>query len=183
MSLPKELHQAAEQGDTAEMLRLLDQQAPDVHRAFASSYLGELALEGQIEVIKYLHHQGMVLDARDEHGATILYYAAVGRNIALMQYLQEEGADINVKDESGSTLLHVAALRGDLALVKYLCEQGISVNVANNNGHTALYLSSLADMVRGRDDTLDTPGEDRKIIAYLQQQGGILEAFDQEEKQ
>lgn len=182
MALPHALHQAFEQKDVAEMLSLLEQLPLDMLQPFADSYLPQIAFEGYESVIKYLHQYEMVLEARDDTGATTLHYAVLGGHLALVQYLHEEGADIHARDKDGTTLLHAAAICGDLAIVKYFCEQGLEVNAVNVNGHTALHLVVVTGMLRERTEPTYIAKEEHKIIAYLQEQGADMEIADKAEQ-
>lgn len=178
MALPHALHQAFEQKDVAGMLSLLEQLPADILQSFARSYLPQIAFEGYELVIKYLHHHEMVLGARDDTGATVLHYAALGGHLKIVQFLHQEGADMHAKDKDDTTLLHAAAIYGKLATVKYLCEHDISINAVNINEHTALHLVVVTGMLRERADLTYTATEEHEIIAYLQQQGGDLEIAD-----
>lgn len=139
MYIPKQLRKAAEQGDIGLIQQILSQHDAPLHQAFAKSYLRQLAFEGHLELIKYLHKQGVGMDVSDKTGATVLHYAALGGHLKLVKYLHKQGAAINASDKTGRTVLHAAALHGDLALVQYLHKHGVAVNATDINGRTALH--------------------------------------------
>lgn len=180
MKVSQKLHQAVESGNIEAIRSLVEELPFDALQSFADGYLFILAFEGYESIIRYLHGHKMVLGARDETGATVLHYAALGGHLELVQCLHQEGGDIHTRSNEGKTLLHAAAIYGSLSLIKYFCEHGVSVHAVSNNGHTALHLVAVAGMLREGADPHYIAAEEHEAIAYLQQQGGDLEAADKD---
>ncbi|KAM0723355.1 hypothetical protein Q7P37_000341 [Cladosporium fusiforme] len=102
-------------------------------------------------VVDVLLAGGADIDARDEHGRTLLileigdpeewHRHARGRP-EVTQTLLHLGATIEARDNSGETALHKAAHGGKAELVRILLDQGLGADMRNNEGTTALHLAS-----------------------------------------
>lgn len=78
------------------------------------------------------------INAKDEHGRTMLHLFASNNSSILVETLLNKGADINARDASGATPLHFAVLSGNIDIAKLLIFKGAKVNQVDNNANTAL---------------------------------------------
>ena len=100
----------------------------------------EAAREGNVEAIKeMLKEPGAKVDARDEHGYTLLNYAAMYGNVDVIKVLVEAGADLNAMDKEGWLPLHHAARKGHVEAIKVLLKEGADVNAVDKDGVTPLH--------------------------------------------
>lgn len=85
IQVSKASHQAAAQGNSADMLRLLAQTEPHLHQAFAKAYLPQqLGFAGLLSVIKYLEKHEDGYSGRVRHHCEnehLLYWVAYKRKI------------------------------------------------------------------------------------------------------
>jgi Ankyrin repeats (3 copies) len=70
--------------------------------------LHRAALNGREAAVRLLLEKEADVDARDEHGWTVLYWSAWDGHEATVRLLLEKGADIDARDEHGRTALHWA---------------------------------------------------------------------------
>ncbi|MGA7412046.1 MAG: ankyrin repeat domain-containing protein [Bryobacteraceae bacterium] len=91
---------------------------------------------GDMSEVQNLLRQGADLNARDEHGATPLMYAAQYSTAECMKLLLDKGANPNAKNKFGATALIWGA--HDAAKVRILIASGVDVNAQANSGRTAL---------------------------------------------
>ena len=116
---------------------------------------------------------GARIDARDEDGATPLFFA----NVESAKALIAAGADamvrdregnvplhrnanpellapgVNVRNTAGLTPLHYAALAGNLDAVTWLLGQGADAKAQNNNRDTVAFRLGVQSLWAGRADT------------------------------
>ena len=92
--------------------------------------------------------------ATDEHGRTVLHYAAVSdhRKPDLVGRMIERGADVNARDAYGRTALHYTSTRLSwgrrnwyLSLPAILISGGADVNARDNEGLTTLHYAAMHD--------------------------------------
>lgn len=74
--------------------------------------------------------QACAIDARDKHGHTLLFNAAMGGNQALVKELIAHGANVNDADQVGWTPLHAAVSRGGVEVVEFLLRCGADIKTA-----------------------------------------------------
>ena len=64
------------------------------------------ALQGHVEVVKYLcHHGAKFIDVSDNHGRTPVYAATQRGHTSIIKELYSLGADITIPDDIGRTPL------------------------------------------------------------------------------
>jgi ankyrin repeat protein len=81
--------------------------------------------------IEWCHRSGSCnLDARNEHGETVLFNAIAAKRTELVKLLLDAGASANVADNAGSTPIFVAVLTGNLDVVKALIAAGAITSVS-----------------------------------------------------
>ena len=81
--------------------------------------------------------RGGDIDAQDEHGKTILWYAFDEFRFDVAEILIASGADLNFRDKNGKTLLH--HFGSNLASFSLLAKNGMKLNVKDKSGHSELF--------------------------------------------
>eukprot|EP00966_Prymnesium_polylepis_P090332 2091899-Prymnesium_polylepis.1 len=90
--------------------------------------------EGHLSVVKWLHHEGVALNARNgDGGGMALHDACHGGHIAIAQWLHHAGASIDTVDDEGMQPLHHACECGHLQVVQWLCDLGASLDVIDRD--------------------------------------------------
>lgn len=155
-------------GDLATVRALLEE-SPELLEAASSQ--DETAIQaathtGQTPIIEYLLSQGATLDictasflgreeevrtmldedpeqvrAQGAHGLPLLYFPALGGNLAIARLLAERGASVN-GGEGLSTPLHAAAMTGRLEMARWLVEQGASKQAKDYSGKTPVEVAA-----------------------------------------
>ena len=95
-----ELHDAAEAGDTDEIIRLI-KAGSDVNatNGFGMVPLTSATMLGHTETVRALIEQGADVDATGEMGMTPLAFATILGHTEIARILTEQGADVKAVDE------------------------------------------------------------------------------------
>ncbi|MGI9338574.1 MAG: ankyrin repeat domain-containing protein [Gammaproteobacteria bacterium] len=135
------LHQAAENGDVAEVKRLIDGGA-DVNTKSKKGWtpLHRAAIGGQTEIALALIKAGADIGTKDNDGFTPLHYAAWKNQAETAFALVKAGANIGAKDNDGLTPLHLAAVTGKTETALALIKAGADIE-AKAKGFTPLHLA------------------------------------------
>lgn len=136
------LHEAAKQGDAAEVEALLSQGA----KVNAKDKDGNTALHyaaggGHEEVVASLLKRGVDVNAKDKDGNAALHYAAANGNTKAVEQLLEAGAKIDRRGSNSTTALHWAAVHDHKEVAELLLRRGADVNARDQNGNTPLNLA------------------------------------------
>lgn len=129
-----------EKAPLATIKYLLDQ-GNDVNKLThdARTYLFWAAYKNNLELMKYLVKQDASLDIIDQHGYSVLMFAAdTGQeNPAIYDYLIELGADIHQeKDRNGrNAILAYASSIKTGEMLDYFIKKGLSVNSVDKDGN------------------------------------------------
>ena len=105
---------------------------------------GETALHvssqnGHVQCITLLLQYGADINAKDNQGNCVLYYAVrYGQKDAMLLLLQNK-ADVNSKNKIGETLLHIAVMYSRLELAKLLLIHGVDKSIRNTIGETSIH--------------------------------------------
>ncbi|XP_058807209.1 ankyrin repeat domain-containing protein 17-like [Phymastichus coffea] len=96
-------------------------------RADGREHMDEEALiaakTGDLERLeRRLGHHGVDVDARDDHGRTLLHHAVNAGRREAVRCLLASGADALASSDKGNTPLHIATARGDEATARALLE-------------------------------------------------------------
>jgi ankyrin repeat protein len=86
---------------------------------------------------------GADVNAKDNYGATALYWASENGHVQVAKLLLEHGADIEAKDTLGDTPLHIACLNGHVAFVNELLSRRANTEAKTFQGSTPLHLTSM----------------------------------------
>jgi uncharacterized protein len=138
-----ELLKAAERGDSARVVELIDSGAS----ANTTYNTGETALilaakKNSEFIVRLLIEHGAFINIKSKYGTTALQFAVSHKNLKLVQYLSEKGADFN---QDASSLLIMAAQRSDMDMLKYLLdEKQLSIHSREPDGKTALIQACIA---------------------------------------
>ena len=83
-------------------------------------------------------------DIKDEHGATVVHYAARGGSVAALEWLvSRQGCDGHARSRVGATPAMDAAAAGALPALQWLLEKaGCSVKDTDDSGVSATHLSA-----------------------------------------
>lgn len=144
--LNQELLQAAESGDTAEVLSLIREGAGvnTIGATYGNTALMKAAARGYTNTVRVLLEKGGEVDARDNAGRTALMEAAFGGYTDTAGLLLEKGASVNATDKEGWTPLFWAAFSRRSGTVRFLLEKGAEVNAKNKYEDNALIHAAYA---------------------------------------
>lgn len=136
------LHEAAFQGNTSEVRRLLGKGADLLRRDSRGwTVLHEAASGGHEKVVQLLLEKGASPLARDNNQRTALHEAASKGWDAVIQTLLGNGANHSSQDSKGRTPLHLAAYGGHVLVVRCLLNNGADFSRPDCKQHTALQLA------------------------------------------
>ncbi len=130
------LHDAAKQGDTAKIAKLLDEGA-DINQIKFLTPLQMAALGGHAEAVELFASRGADVDAASSAMGTALHVAAQRGYADVALILLEAGANIDSRNPDKFTPLMVASLYGRLDVVNALIDAGADIDaigVARSNG-------------------------------------------------
>jgi ankyrin repeat protein len=137
-------HRAAETGDL-ETLRALDAAGVDLDAPHPES--GErpqhrAARRQKFEALRHLVQSGEIeVGVGDNHGASVLYWAARSRDLELTRWLIDQGAPVVV--QRGWHPLLGAAIGGSVELVRFYLELGIPRDLPDQDHNDAVSLAAM----------------------------------------
>ena len=109
-----------------------------------SSALHLAAVEGHLNLVKFLVEQGAEVEVTNNDGFTPLHAAAAKGYMEIVKFLVEQGAGIEVTSNDGSTPLHMAAENDHIEIVEFLVvKRGAQLEVTNNDGQTPLCRAAM----------------------------------------
>jgi len=168
---------AAESGDRAAVMRLLNTKSGNVDAAGADGTTAIMyaAANDDLELVRALIKAGANVKLKNELGTSALTEAAIIGSAPIIEALLKAGADPNFRNLDGETPLMAAARSGRVDAVKALLAAGADINAKETwGGQTALMWASAlsqADMVKflaSKDAILNDHGKinqwERKII-------------------
>ena len=139
-ALNQKLLQAAEAGDTSDVLSLIREGAGVNARGatYGNTALMEASSRGHTDTVRTLLEKGGEVDAADNAGRTALMEAAFEGYTETARVLLDKGANTNAHDKEGWTPLFWAAFSRRTDTVRFLLEKGADVNAKNKYQDTAL---------------------------------------------
>jgi ankyrin repeat protein len=142
--LNQKLLQAAEAGDTAEVLSLIrDGAGVNARgRSYGNTALMEAAARGHTDTVRALMDKGGEVDTADNAGRTALMEAAFEGYTETVRVLLSKNADVNAHDHEGWTPLFWAVFSRRTDTARFLLEKGAAVNAQNKYQDTALLHAS-----------------------------------------
>ncbi|VVC44300.1 Hypothetical protein CINCED_3A012526 [Cinara cedri] len=103
------------------------------------NYISENNLEG---LQGFLENRRVLVDDRDDNGATALHYAATKGKLQFLRELINHGSDVNIEDNDNWTALICAAKEGHSDICAELLDHGADIEHRDMGGWTALIWSS-----------------------------------------
>ena len=125
----------------------IEEKEMDINHAYGNGWtvLMTACDNGHLNIVKYLIEHGANINAKTNHGSTVLMEASYGSrfaNLETVKYLVEEkGMDINHADDKGWTALTCSITGKSFGIFKYLVEHGANINVKDKYGKTVLDLA------------------------------------------
>ena len=169
---------AAESGDRATALRLLNAKGTNVNATAADGTTAIMyaAANDDIELVRALIKAGANVKLKNQFGTSALTEAAIIGSAPITDALLKAGADANFKNPQGETPLMAAARSGKVDAARLLLDAGADINAKETwGGQTALMWAAAqgqADMVKflaSKNANLNDHGKinqwERKIIA------------------
>jgi ankyrin repeat protein len=80
-----------------------------------------------------------LFQARDNHGLSLLHWAAITNSSELATFLIDHGVNINIRDQHGFTPLHWAARTGSWTVTNVLFKKGADIHAENIYGELAFH--------------------------------------------
>ncbi|OQR97856.1 ankyrin-3-like [Achlya hypogyna] len=145
------LHHCVSTGDAAGVQRLVQAFGPGL----ALDYRGNEYAVGDtlvhtavrmqhLEVLKYLVHLGVDLDARNAIGVAPVYICAATGAVAFVEVLvRAQAAVAGATGPNGDSALHVAAQENHFTIARLLVHAGADVNMPSATGDTPLHIASM----------------------------------------
>ncbi|CAH1198761.1 hypothetical protein PAECIP111890_01341 [Paenibacillus sp. JJ-223] len=171
--MQKEWFAAAEQGNTAKILALL-QAGADINATDERGRTAALAAThgNHPDTLKALIDAGADINQRDHRSDNPLLYAGAEGLLDIVKLTVEAGADTTLTNRFGGTALIPAADRGHVDIVQYLLEHSdVNIDHINNLGCTAL----LEAVILGHGGTKHT-----RIVQLLTEHGADVNLPDNE---
>jgi ankyrin repeat protein len=98
---------------------------------------------GDLDLVKrFLMVSPVQATTNDEHGLTLLHYAAMEGHKEVAEFLIGHGATVDVPDDEGQTPLWLAAAHGRTGVVKLLISLKAEPNVKSKDGVTPLHVAA-----------------------------------------
>jgi len=142
-TLEQRLLEAVRQNDRASITRAVELGAAltskdDLAR---STVLLATLDAGDLELVRWLHEQGVPLDEPDAGGRTALSFAADTGRLPIVQYLLEQGAAVDSRDVQQRTPLLHAAGADHPDVIAFLLDHHADVNARDQFGDTPLIVA------------------------------------------
>ncbi|KAI3706592.1 hypothetical protein L6452_24448 [Arctium lappa] len=101
------------------------------------------ARKGEIRTVNRLIDGRVTINAKDQHGWTVLHRASFKGHVEVVQILMRNGADIDIdaRDEDGYTALHCAVESGHVDVLELLVKRGADIEARTNKGATAMQIA------------------------------------------
>ncbi|MBX7057207.1 MAG: ankyrin repeat domain-containing protein [Leptospirales bacterium] len=159
---PERILSAAKQGDLPTVRKAIER-GFDVNTRIRGheSLLDTAAMNGHVELVRYLLESGANPNVADRGGWTALHFGVnctegERETREIVSLLLQRGANVNAQDSTGFTPLMYAATKMDGELVRMLLRGGADPNIKNSVGMTARELAELpqyniADVVEAFD--------------------------------
>ena len=130
-----------EEVDNATLEYLISQEGNTANKLThdGRTYIFWAAYKGNVELMQYLLKKGAKTDIIDDHGNTILNFAASTgqQNTAVYDLCLENGADLekDLNHNGANALLLVAPSDKDFKLINYFTSKGLDINSVDSNGN------------------------------------------------
>jgi len=158
-NLEKELLEAAKEGDTKHLKKLIAEGNADIntqddsgstplHAALYRS-IDEISENGIPSCVKILLNSGVDVNLADNDGYTPLHCVSYYGNPDCLQALLDAGAIVDSKlDGTQGTPLHVTAIYGNTECLELLLKAGANINGTTSHDITALHLATRKGQIK-----------------------------------
>lgn len=136
--LGKKLLESARNGDTEDVLELINTGAPFTTDWLGASPLHYAAQYGHADTVETLLRSGIAKDARTKIDRTPLHVASQEGHLEAVNVLVNYGCDVDAKDMLKMTPLHWAVQRDHRNIMEVLLNHGADVNIANKFNKTPI---------------------------------------------
>lgn len=143
-SVSDDIHSSIEQGDIAQVKKLLKQNPLLLEEKNVIGYtpLQLAAMKAQWEIADYLFQLGANVHDIAPDGGTVLHRIAHYQKPDVIRVALKLGCKVNTSNRWGRTALHVAARRGCLGVAGVLIDSGADISAETKEGWTALHVAS-----------------------------------------
>lgn len=144
-----ELHEAVEDRNLQQVLRLLETTNPNIRDSEGRTPLHLAAEGGYNEIVRVLLERNADRDALDPNGWSYIHYAASGggqENLDLMASIIASGEDIDEVTYIGQTPLHVSISNGNEQMALLLLDNYADPNIQSQDGMTPLHVACIGVM-------------------------------------
>lgn len=142
ISLSERLRQAASQGQFDLVRELVKTGAKFSTDQEGRTALHYAALNGHVDICKFLLQQGCNIDDRDVLGYTPLHRAASKGHVEAIELLLTSKCNVDSQDEHGNGAIHEASWNGFSQTLEVLIKYHCNIILTNKSGFTALHLAS-----------------------------------------
>ena len=130
-----------EDASNRSVIHLISKEGNDVNKLThdGRTYIFWAAYRGNAELMEYLLDHGARTDVVDDHGMSILNFAAGAgvKNTAVYELCLEHGANLekDLSADGANALLLAAPKDDDLVLTDYFVSKGLDINSTDHNGN------------------------------------------------
>ncbi|XP_046915296.2 ada2a-containing complex component 3 [Dermatophagoides farinae] len=136
--LGKKLLESARNGDSEEVIELINSGAPFTTDWLGASPLHYAAQYGHVETVETLLRSGIAKDSRTKIDRTALHVASQEGFLETVNVLINFGCDVDSRDMLKMTPLHWAVQRGHRQIVELLLNSGADVKIINKFDKTPI---------------------------------------------
>ena len=102
-----------------------------IEKAFSYTRWNRMA-----ELLSLFDRKGIDIDARNEHGNTMLHIACQNGHFSIVEILCGKGADLDAQNGTGQTAMHFSRYYDYHRIFNYLRQQGARNDIVNHAGRT-----------------------------------------------
>lgn len=162
------LWQACIEGNSCEVLNLLDKKLRDQLSAFSNAKgpqgwtaLHFAAFSGHLNICKILllHEDPADIEASTDDRKTALHLASMQGHADIVDYLLSLGADIDCCDDELNTPLHYAAISSSISCIQILLSHSPNIFLTNRFNQTPFEASSSLEVRNRISDYTHISGE------------------------
>ncbi|WP_137402925.1 ankyrin repeat domain-containing protein [Echinicola rosea] len=118
------------------------------------TYIHWAAMKGDLELIKYLIDQGAKTDIVDDHGYSVMNFAAnAGQsNPELYDYLLSHGSSLEETNHHGANaLLLIVGSQEDFTMIDYFTSKGVDMSTTDEDGNGLFYYAAKTGNIKMMD--------------------------------